>query len=339
MTEKGDKINEERFLNEEFETEELSKDIGAILADLESTQNISVKVYKASNGYHGKQEYLFETSPAAFSLDGLRDTYGAGTYRVHVREGNKIRANSEILIGAPIKRQENNVPDMNNILNQVKSENQNMMMQFMQMQMGMMEKFFTATNSRQGSSLGELAEVIAILKPEQKAVESNVDLFFKGIEFYKEMAGEKTSDENPIMGVLASLAPTVLAALNTQPRAPQQVVPVKPAIISHVEKPNQETQQVTEEEKMTLIERAAVKNYLSMLCAKAKTDSSVELYAEFIVDNIPPERIVAIFGVENPIEELSKIQPDCANYKEWFEKLIEEIKKYFVEDEAAQVPE
>jgi hypothetical protein len=47
--------------------------------------------------------FLFSCTPAEFSLEYLRDTYGGGTYRIHIRQGARLVGNRIVTIEEPRK--------------------------------------------------------------------------------------------------------------------------------------------------------------------------------------------------------------------------------------------
>ena len=75
-----------------------------------------------------------------------------------------------------------------------------------------------------------------------------------------------------------------------------------------------------------------IKKYVGMLVERAERGSDPDLYADFVLDNVPENVIKEHLANENIIEELSKIDPRVAQHAEWFNSLRDSLVSALTED-------
>ncbi len=105
---------EELEAQQEFEDAEIISDdvTERLFSELRGVNDAEVRVYAQDPG-SVKLDYLFSTTGDAFTsitelYDQLRDEYGGGIFRIHVRKAGKLYRNEEIRVRAPKRR---GIPD------------------------------------------------------------------------------------------------------------------------------------------------------------------------------------------------------------------------------------
>jgi hypothetical protein len=68
---------------------------------------------------------------------------------------------------------------------------------------------------------------------------------------------------------------------------------------------------------------------------KAKGGADPELYAEMILDNVDPDTAKAQFTAPDTVDKLIQINPEVANYRQWFVDLHAALVRFLSETPAA----
>ena len=101
-------------LRELEDAEIISDDVTErLFSELRGVNDAEVRIYQKDVD-STKLDYLFSTTGDAFTsitelYDQLRDEYGGGIFRIHVRKAGKLYRNEEIRVRAPKRR---GIPDV-----------------------------------------------------------------------------------------------------------------------------------------------------------------------------------------------------------------------------------
>ena len=287
----------------------------AALSDVSDTATVAI--YR-QNG-NGQQGLIFLDSfpPDRFTPDDLhlhlKNTYGAGSYRVHVRDGTKLRANKLVNIGSPlsVSRETNNgAGDMREL------------MQFMQQQQ---------------------QQMMQLMREQQKPAEDSEEKFLEKMLKYKQLFGGETQKTGGISELLGAVDALKLLGVNVGGLAPEPVedgfskiiesaAPVLTALLNRPQQPHQPQQRPQPQYKPNPAPREQddmnlkVKLGVATLVRAAAKNADTAFYADFVFDQVPEETLRGIFAAPDIEGELAKINPDTLKYKDWFTDLGEHLR-------------
>lgn len=340
MAEKsGTELTPESVFPPHFE-EPIPEDLALLntLADLgETDSNVKVNVYRVdlSKGSKGGA-FLFSCDPVEFNFEKLRDDYGGGTYRVHVRANGGIAANRLVTIEEPrrpkIEAQAQPSQDLVAPLTT--------MMQAMVAGFENLGKLIVTAQPQQQSRSDMLQEMLLYKQLFEQPQQSNVnplDFVKQGIDLAKELgtSGKETGTADIVMGLLETfgkpIAEAVATAQATQranpppvphPGAPMITHAANPAVIAPVhDNPAIASEQI-EGDIMKQMQ-----SYLNFLIAQAQADNDVYTYAGMILDAAPPEQIDQFINRPDWLDYLAQFEPNVKNFEPWFTQLRDAMKE------------
>lgn len=285
----------------------------AALNDVSGSGTVSIHRQNGS----GKEALTFLDSfaPDKYAPDDLllhiKNTYGSGDYRIHVRENGKLKANRHVSIEAPIVSREtpNNNGDINALI-QFMQQHQAQMLQAIREQQAsissedqMIERMLKYKALFGGDSTqqkhGGFAEIIQTVNG-LKELGINV-------------GGIQTEKEEGFGDIIDRMSPMLTALIQQGAQQPQPQPQAQPKY-----KPNP---QPREKNEMQL----ALKMGLAMLIKAAKNNADTAFYADLVLDQLPADKIELLL-VPDALEQLQKIEPKIAQFKEWFADVLEHIK-------------
>lgn len=287
-----------------------------ILSGLDADTNdvtFTISVYRINKGGR-KPEYCGQYSPADMSEQSLMDTiaadHGGGLFRVRVYRNGRLYRNREIQISPTVKRKESApttsdgraLESVVNTLNQVVLEQR---------------------NAPKQSSLMETAAALAPFAPvfvaliDKMRPSNGVEMLtgiIGAVAQLKELSGEASpAREKSPMEIVADVVTKspLLGMINGVPtQIPQQAQPPQ------IQAPTQPTPEQLDMEQ--------VKFQINYLVGRAKNNSSPELYAEFVLDNVPGS-FLKYLHAPNALDIIASIQPDVLRFRQWFETLIQYV--------------
>lgn len=80
--------------------------------------------------------------------------------------------------------------------------------------------------------------------------------------------------------------------------------------------------------------QALLDQYVPLLIRKANVNADPALYAEFLLDNLPPDLSRALMQTPNLVQTFSERFPEIVNYKSWFDSLLAEMRAMVETDSA-----
>lgn len=232
----------------------------------------------------------------------LKDQYGGGEYRIHVRANGKLVVNKLLTIETPKQIDTRMTPtgEAANILGTVldrmerqnalimellKNGNQQPSRREMLDEMLIFKQLFSdGHQGGGGNALSQLKDTLSVLG-----------------ELGIEIGGQKEEKEAGFGDMLEKMAPLITAAV----AAPKQPEKRRDPMFA---------------------QKLMIKTGISQLMKAASKNSAPEVYAEMILDQLP-ENVVQEF-ITNPgaFEKLIKIEPRAAQFRPWFELVGEHVK-------------
>lgn len=300
-------------------------------------------IYAQAEGQNNGLD-LLETLPVdKYDFEGLhehiRNTWGAGDYRIRIREGKLWKANRLLTIRKPLTEKNAN-PELVGmtgivgqllqqikLLNERKPDNGNDRMQFLQ-EMLIMKQLFSSDQPTQNNNSG-LQEMLALITG------------LKSAGLISTPNDEKDVKESDgFMGFLSSMAPTLetIAKGAMQPR--QQIPQQMPPAYQPQPAPQPEPDLTGEPDGLPEHVKALVSMALITLCNAADKQSDSEFYADWVLDQMPDEHLsefVAMLEADNWLDTLDAMVYGRAKpHAVWFGDLRQQIFAQLVPDDSGQ---
>lgn len=299
---------------EEIPKTEQQRKLEDIISDLNDSSegDAEIRVYRQSRLGGKSAMTMLEVFPAdkynsTELWQFLRDKYGAGDYRIHVRADGHLKANKLMTIETPVEAAPTEVgvggevaTALNAVLSTIQEQNRNMM-EFIQGQqnntseddilrkMVVYKELFS--NGSSGNGLSQINETLTVLQG-------------LGIEI-----GPNNKEEDGFGSAIEKLAP-LATALVQNPQA-QQTPPPQP-------NPKQRED--------AMLKNLMLKAGLNSLLKAAAKNADAGFYADWVLDQLDPKTVAEFITSPDAMEKMSKLAPMVAQYGPWFEELSEHIK-------------
>jgi len=319
--------------------EEDDRGLQDILAELSNDDDIEMSVWEPPSKGRGPYAYLFQCGLADYTLselrDYMRDEYGGGVYRIHIRKNGELVANKKLAIGGPKKikppvttetpKQTSAVPDyIEQIL-----ENQNKQFERILNTIHASQSPAIDPIALQTSMMDSLIRMKEFIAPPEKtrAPDNPLETMKTFLEISNMLNSIKGGESDPLAEAIKVFGPTIAQAAQTglKPTEPHIALGAgypkgmtPPSAGVQPAPPKQNNPQPKEGHPMKL--------QLMLLCAGAETDDDPAAYAPIVIQKTPPEgldKLLEFIKSGTAIEELSKIYAPIANYRAWFEELGE----------------
>lgn len=329
----------------------------AILAEFNKGDDAAtwkVSVCRAAKG--GEPEpYLFSCSPSELPvIDRLRDEYGTGSYRIRVYRNNLIFRSFTVGVEArraPTTPAPAVVPASDGLAAAL--ERQTALLERLinqrQQPVQQVDSFGMMT-----TLLGAIGQIKGLFgAPATSSAENAIELFMKGIEAAKDLGGSDKGNtglmdivrdllkspiiEKMIEGAAANVSvPHTQRMVTTGPgigETPQPLSaqpppqPTTPPTPSNGDTINQQVQPPGDDPRLV-----AMTHNIRYLATKAAANADVELYADWVLDNVPADLLTQLVNDPTALTMLSTAVPEARPYVAWFGQLLELVKEALTPD-------
>lgn len=309
----------------------------------QSNEYAKVSCYRqptTSDGRPGQKSltFLFESGVEEFSFSQLagrlRDEYGSGTYRIQLRDkGGVLKMNRAIAIEAPKNTDivANPTTGIMESFSRAMAEQQNRTEALIREISGPRNPVdFIDQFSKLAIAVGPILASMGIGQNNQPAPKTLVEQLTE-FKMIKELFGggddEAMGGEANLYSLLGetikAFGGPLAAALAAGAKA-GDLDPDGLATTGHIALPAPETEKVMTEEK----HKMEMRKNIHILIQNAKTGIPPASFALILVNNTPDEKQDALWDFissETCVDEIIKIEPAAARYKEWFSNLRDEV--------------
>lgn len=323
--------------------------LGALLSELGGNRDYTINVYRSGVGR--KTPFLFTGSVDEYTLgelqEKLRDEYGGGDFRIHIRNSKGLVSNKGISVEAPRKKEEgekyrekdNRDSDrftelmmmMQESQRESREQLQTMMVESANRQTDMLMRMMelNAANKSQKSER-DIIDYIPLFKElfaNDKKEENPLDYFFRGIEFGKEVGGNEDVLSTMAKSVLGPLTQIGLANQSQQNRpllrapvpAPKPQAPSAPESTAPQSEPQNNGPTMTPEQQQQMEQ---MQPYLRMLLTAAENGSDPYSYATMILDVIGDDAAATyIVPAENYNALMTQAPAEIQMHRQWFDSV------------------
>lgn len=280
-----------------------------VLGELnDDTDDSEIKVYKQSDlGGKSSMSYIASFPVDKYSVselqEFLRQNYGGGDYRIHVRQGGKVRANKLLSIESPKVAPVPGVSpigEASNILATV--------LERMEKQNQMILQLVQGNQQPQQSRMDMLNEM----------------LLFKQLFDNGNSGGNAFQQMRDMMGFLSEMGVTIngQAQEKDEPGFADLLDKFSPVIAAAMSQP----QQTARKPDPMFAQKMMLKSGLAQLMRAAAKNSARETYAEMLLDQLDENVVREFITDPGAFEKVIKIEPKAAHYRAWFLDLAEHVK-------------
>ncbi len=300
--------------------------------------DIKLSVYQETPGKR-TMDFMFAFYPSDYDQDSLQQflkgKYGGGNYRVQARSGGKLKLNMPISVANEPKEQNESTSKLESMIaNMSNSNNDNMPMITLMMQMqndsaqrqadsqrdsqNQMMTMLTAilpalTQKPEAQQAPDMLSMLSTLKELMPQQGNPMENFIEGIKLAGEMStGGDNGAEPSELGIFNNMVSTFGPALVDQV---SKATENKPALGSPAAPtpPTQEEMQRKQQEMML--------GHVNQLLGFAKNNT--DPYSVYdIMDSMLNEQqwlnITTFLGMDEWFQKISLLQPEVAQYDQWF---------------------
>ena len=314
----------------------------------QSNEYAKVSVYRQPTTRDGRPgqkalTFLFEAGVEEYTFSQLagrlRDEYGSGVYRIHMRDKeNKLKMNRAIHIEAPKSTDvvANPTGDLIDRFSLAMSEQQERTERMLRSIIGpqsggdafdQMTKMMTA--------MGAMMQGMGIQQPQPPKTLVEQLTEFKMI---KELFGGDDSGDSGEANIYSLLGKTVeafggpIAQALAAGAESGDLTPEGLATTGALPAPETKTVELTEQEQHNM----EMRKNIHILIQNAKTGIPAEQFAQILVNNTPEEKQDALWDFisrESCVDEIIGLEPAADAYKEWFVALRDAVIELMTEPE------
>lgn len=271
----------------------------------------------------GEYEHCFSCLPSELPInDKIKNQYGPGIYMIWIYKNKKIFRRRKIIIAKGIEEKKELIPVTEN-----KDSMYPILLQMQQQQsektermlLAFLEKSSPPPQPQHNPIEMMTAMLTAVTQLQNLTDKSNgVDDLLKTVQLVRELDGGTDNDPS-LLGLFGKAMPALINAgqATVQPEIQPEIPPqsAQPQPEENINVQNEE------EEKLNLF-----KFQLASLVRIASDGGDPEVYADVILDRFSEDQLKQFLEIPDIMEYLISINTDVANYKGWFEKLIEAVK-------------
>lgn len=337
------------YIDSEFEDisalqGDIDSELNAVTSEFgkdENEVNFKVKLHRVLEK-KGEREWLFDVLPSELPImDRVKDEYGGGRYEASLFKNGKLYRKFHFNIANPrvnfVPKQ--NSSELSSIIQMLADNQEKQFNQFKELILQVSkpaESKQLDPTAMMGGIMGMMLQMKQFLAPAgNNNAMGGMEMFVKGIELAKDLtSGDKETNlldiardllKSPLVETLVEKAGMqvpgkTVTAVPGSARLPGPVpgpAPVPGGPVSVAPENNQ-----PENMDMNFIEKKFIAPQVNNLVNLAKAGKDPGLYAEVLIDNLPPtvteDMINKYLANENIIEDLSKLNPDVKNYADWF---------------------
>lgn len=335
-----EQIEDQTFDGEDYRTE-YEKTVEDVLSAFnagpeEDNWHVTVHLVTGTNRRGGTEPYLFTCAVEELPIQErlLRD-YGTGKYRARVfRNGRGFKTFTVDILAPPNSvKPADSQPWMAAI-----EASHNRLLQIIEPLAMRVSPPAPAQDpvDMMAKMLGMMTSLRTLIP--EPAAGGGMEMFTKGMELAASMAekmGGSNSGETGILDIIKEVVRSpqvgeVIAGLANRgavqgaPAPGFQQQPMQPARLAAppipVAPPNPGG--MTQEQSLHLVNQQ-----IAYLISRAQHGSDPQLYAEFVLDNVPQGMIPQLLGNPNILAELQMVNPAMAHHLPWFNRLLEAIKE------------
>jgi hypothetical protein len=326
----------DRFAGVPDDADDRSPALDMVLAQLGGVDDARVMVYRQDKGQ--PMTYVATYQPEdvqgeASLFETIRQEFGGGSYRVHVRNTSGLLANRRIDIA------ERKAPTDHGIGSAITAMMNSQQENFRQLAALIASRERAADAGGEEAMLARWKTMAEIMRPASGGNDARtfMQALQQGIELGKAMlppTGAQTEDV--LLGALSAFAP-VIADAASQRRA--AVAPAGgrplPGPGGSGNTPKVAAPQTQSSPAMPKANDSAadLRRLLGVLLRAAANDSDPEIYAEMVCDQLGDDSVTQLLSQPDPLALLAGFAPEVTPQRAWFKRLLTLIKGLYIDED------
>jgi hypothetical protein len=319
------------------ETEDAEDDVISELRSLGAGESYRYVVSRVSTKPGEKAGYCATYNSGDLSLDSIREQFGGGKYRIRVvDESGKYAGNRTVeIVDLPKPTATANTQsapaalDLQGIAALLAATKSNapasdggMATVLAAMIQSQGEMIRAMTQQQKGPSITEIIAAINASKTGGGNEKGAVEMLLQGLELGRSLQGGETGMLDVAKEGLSMIAPLLAQQREQQQQVPRLPAPARPGVAPAAPAT---PAAATGGEDMGLIQKLNwLRQQTNALVHQAQRDKDPELYAEVMLDNLPPfiDPAELLTRLQQPgaVAELAQLNGAVAQYAEWFEE-------------------
>lgn len=300
-----------------------------LLDEFSGSGDAIVNVYRQISGANNIA-FLFKTTPTEMRggeiMEKLRDEYGSGDYRVHIRADNRIVGNKGFSVERaekpePVAPRDNSSDMMAMVLAQMNNQ-QTLMVEairaFGEAQKAHQPPAPVDPVAMQAGMINALVALKGLATdngdPQRK---DPVEMLIQGITLARELQPRdtETNSNDLLLEGIKHFGPVIAQASHSGmiPGMP------RPSGAPQLGPPPAEGQPSPEQK--VLFEKQLLKTQLGFLVKNAMEGRNPELYAELLIDQVGEKKVLEFIGQPEAMDKLIALVPEVESVRPWFERL------------------
>lgn len=292
-----------------------------ILNEMNSGMGDSKYKYRVNRvtgpNYKGVREpFCFEGDAASFIgvQEKIAKDYGAGQYRIRIFKDNRLIRRFDLEVDKQIVATIAPPSTERNDLASVIAEMNRSQMVFMERIMTRLEQPSAIPPSDPFSMMEKMSTIMKNMRGEETGAAALFGAFTKGIEAFRDMGGNGGSEKGLLDFASDFLKSPMLETIVKNKANPPTTIPLP----ENNQNPQIEVQHQPQDILTTTIQ---------FLITKAARNADPALYAEYVLDNLPPEMTQTIVNDPQILPKLMHSYPAMLQYNVWFQELLADLKQ------------
>lgn len=290
----------------------------------DTSDKVSLSVYRQTGNGQESMQFVESMPPDKYGytelLNYIRECYGAGDYRLQVRQNGKLKANKLVQIAKRISQPQNNPQNSGNenallhaiqgMQEQIAQQNQviarvmqqpqgNNKKEFLE-EMMLYKQLFAGDTSKQSGGVGELLQSVDALK----SLGINVGI------------PSPDDKEEGFVDMIDKVSPLLMQVMSQ----PQPQVTPQPQVNPT---PN------PSERDPKMFQQMMIKAGIGQLVKSAQKNLDPSLSAEYLTNLYEKEMIEKFLMAPQALDQAAKMDPRVTDHVDWFNNLKEHIKALY----------
>lgn len=333
-----------RFDSSEYNSGDTDSDLQKLLTDLGGSEDAECRVYQQpGNGQH-KMAYIFNFQPGDYTfgqlLEKIKNEYGGGDYRLHIRSGNAIITNRAFSVAKVVKPQASEQTDYRIALEQERQRNADqrfeMVIENMRQQQAQTLQMIQSMNSNREpprDPLDMMTAMMAAMEGMKKmaGLDEKRDPYkeLERILSLRDKIQGDTSEREPTSGDILLKAINQFGPLFNRIAEKQGdlAAPARPPLPAPSPNPVTPRASAPETSPQTAL-MASLLQHSHVLLAAASRGGDPYTYVGMVLDFTDEVQIPYLYGFalqEHAIDFLIRQLPEIGEQRPWFETFRKEL--------------
>lgn len=297
--------------------------------------NLKIKLHRVLER-KGEREWLFDILPSELPImDRVKEEYGGGRYEASLFKNGKLYRKFNFNIANPKMKDVTKTltGEMGNIVTLLVAQQEKSFNQLKDLMLAQQKPVPQVNMLEMMTGMVAMMVNMKNLLPVPIVGNSNdnIELLLKGMEVMRDFGNSGGDRETNLMDLVKEVikSPFLEKALEGISTAVPNTVSIPNQVLA---KPILSKSTISQSNPEPNTMNPIIKGYINQLVKKASQDADPELYAAFILDNVPEETVKQYLLRDDLMTFITSVNPQATQYVEWFEELKNNIKEILADE-------